>query len=79
MSVSLLHAREIIAAMPAAYLRRPEKGEGYGLNPSAARPRLQAYALSQTFLISVASGSVFKNVMILLKITLGMLSFCTHG
>ncbi|KAF8469758.1 hypothetical protein BDZ91DRAFT_720935 [Kalaharituber pfeilii] len=29
----------------------------YGLNPSAAKTRLQAYAFSQGFLISVASGS----------------------
>ncbi|KAF8460901.1 hypothetical protein BDZ91DRAFT_737971 [Kalaharituber pfeilii] len=79
MSASLLRACEIIAAMPAAYLKRPEKGESYGLNSSAESPRIQAYALPQGFLISVASGSVFKNLMILLKITLGMLSFCSHG
>ncbi|KAF8449537.1 hypothetical protein BDZ91DRAFT_751739, partial [Kalaharituber pfeilii] len=57
MSVSLLRAHEIIAVMPAAYLKKPEKGERYGLNPSAAKTRLQAYAFSQGFLISVASGS----------------------
>ncbi|KAF8459187.1 hypothetical protein BDZ91DRAFT_742411, partial [Kalaharituber pfeilii] len=38
-------------------LFNPEKGERYGLNPSAAKTRLQAYAFSQGFLISVASGS----------------------
>ncbi|KAF8462001.1 hypothetical protein BDZ91DRAFT_735652, partial [Kalaharituber pfeilii] len=35
----------------------PEKGERYGLNPSAAKTHLQAYAFSQGFLILVASGS----------------------
>ncbi|KAF8445453.1 hypothetical protein BDZ91DRAFT_753712, partial [Kalaharituber pfeilii] len=57
MTVSLLRAREIIAAMLAAYLIKPEKGERYGLNPSAAKTRLQAYAFSHGFLILVASGS----------------------
>ncbi|KAF8455445.1 hypothetical protein BDZ91DRAFT_746613 [Kalaharituber pfeilii] len=36
---------------------KPEKGERYGLNPSAAKTRLQAYAFSHGFLILVASGS----------------------
>ncbi|KAF8472865.1 hypothetical protein BDZ91DRAFT_834697 [Kalaharituber pfeilii] len=55
-AASLLRAREIIAAMPAAYLKKPEKGESYGLNPGAAKTRLQAYAFSQGFLVSAILG-----------------------
>ncbi|KAF8466309.1 hypothetical protein BDZ91DRAFT_794163 [Kalaharituber pfeilii] len=40
-----------MAAMPAAYLKKPEKGESYALNPSAAKTRLQAYAFLQGFLV----------------------------
>ncbi|KAF8465768.1 hypothetical protein BDZ91DRAFT_727325 [Kalaharituber pfeilii] len=54
MSVSLLRARGIIAAMPATYLKKPEKGERYELNPSTAKTRLHetlrllVFPMSQT-------------------------------
>ena len=55
-SPGLLRAKEIIASMPAAWLRKPQKGEKYGLSPNNAKTRLQGYAFANGFCIMTASG-----------------------
>ena len=48
---------KLVQALPAAYLKAPQKGEEFGSHESCIR-RLQGYALSQGFAVVKVSGGI---------------------